>query len=156
MNMTIAIYLKNKARQSLISRGFTPPDVDLYDSAVSMLQGIWPYKWEEMWDYYYSFISDEKYNSAYRDGDELIFFKSAYRQPSLNRSMCLVGLATQPNISVTHEGVCMKDFTFAIFHEIAHIFYETRDEIICNSFALLYNNLLWATPAARKEPLCQA
>lgn len=39
-------------------------------------------------------------------------------------------------------------------NEIAHILYETRDEVTCNSFALLYNNLLWTPrvpPTAEKE-----
>lgn len=41
------------------------------------------------------------------------------------------------------EGLSYKDFTFTVYHEMAHIIYDTKDEVVANSFALLYNNKLW-------------
>jgi hypothetical protein len=155
MNMTTAIYLRNKVRQSLSERGLDIPDVDVYNTALGMLQGIWPLSWPSMLEYYTKCVADEKYTSAYVDeSGELLYHHQVYRQPSINKDMCLLGLATEPAVSVTFEGCGMREFTFSIFHEIAHIFYKTRNEVTCNSFALLYNNLLWATPAARKGQSC--
>jgi hypothetical protein len=154
MNQLTAIYLARKVKQSLAKIGMYVPEVDVYDSALDMMQGIWPTKWEEMLKYYKEYVSKGEYVAAYSDEDgELKYHKQVYHQPSLNNQMCLLGLATNP-VSVTHEGCGMMDFTFTVFHEIAHILYETRDEVTCNSFALLYNNLLWASqvsPTAEKE-----
>lgn len=154
MNQQTAIYLARKAKRSLAKIGMYIPEVTVYNSALDMMQGILPDKWEEMLKYYKEYTSEEEYVAAYSDEDgELKYHKQVYRQASLNNEMCLLGLATNP-VSVTHEGCGMMDFTFTVFHEIAHILYNTRDEIVCNSFALLYNNLLWATPSARKERPC--
>lgn len=154
MNQQTAVYLAKKAKRSLAKIGMYIPEVTVYNSGLEMMQGIWPDEWEKMLRYYKQYTSDEDYIAAYSDEDgELKYHKQVYRQPSLNNQMCLLGLATNP-VSVTHEGCSMMDFTFTVFHEIAHILYNTRDEVTCNSFALLYNNLLWATPAARKDLSC--
>lgn len=143
MNQLTAIYLAEKAKQSLSKIGMYIPDVTVYDSALDMMMGIWPTEWEKMLKYYKEYIANSDYVAAYTNEDgELRYHKQVYRQPSLNGNICLLGLATNP-VSVTYEGCGMKDFTFTVFHEIAHILYETRDEVTCNSFALLYNNLLW-------------
>jgi hypothetical protein len=143
VNTQTAIYLAEKAKQSLAKIGMYIPEVTVYNSGLDMMQGIWPTKWEEMLKSYKEYTSDEKYIAASLDEDgELRYHKQVYCQPSLNNQMCLLGLATNP-VSVTYEGCGMMDFTFTVFHEIAHILYETRDEVTCNSFALLYNNLLW-------------
>lgn len=91
-------------------------------------------------------MSQTKYVSASKSGSGYRFYKNTYQQPSLQgiTTMKLFGLATRPEISVTYEGQSIRDFTFTVFHEIAHIFYNTLDETVANSFAVLYNNILWS------------
>lgn len=155
MNHFTAEHLVIKVRESLTSRGLESPRVSIYETGLAMAQGIWPDEWEKILKYYKEYCEKADYIAAYVDEDgELKYHKQVYRQPSLNYEMCLLGLATTPRVSVTYEGCGMRDFTFTVFHEIAHILYETRDEVTCNSFALLYNNLLWTpriSPTAEKE-----
>lgn len=107
-----------------------------------MLQFIWPDTYINQIKYYESYMSKPNYVAA---SNNFTFYKNTYLQPSLAgiSTMRIFGLATEPKVSVTYEGQSMKDFTFTVFHEIAHIFYDTLDEVVANSFAVLYNNSLW-------------
>lgn len=147
MKSTTANFLTKKCIESI---KFYKPQIKIFDTALDMLKFHWPDNYIGQIKYYESYMSKSNYvsNSHLLDGSHK-FYKNVYTQPSLQgiSRMKLFGLATQPEISVTHEGQSMRDFTFTIFHEIGHIYYDTLNEEVANLFAVLYNKILWEPKA---------
>lgn len=139
MSRKTATYLCRKALKSI--QNLDPPSIYLFDTALEMFKHVWPDDYNDKINYYSQYIKSNKYQSASRGGS---YYKDYYNQPSMRGKSNVFGLATRPCISVTTEGQPYKEFTFTIFHEVAHIIYDTQDEIVANSFALLYNERLWS------------
>jgi hypothetical protein len=124
------------------NRGIKVPDVIIYDTCEDMMVGTFPGRWQEVWKEYKAYIEGD----YYKDSSSKRTYKAAYSPPSAKPNIGILGLGTRPKVSACIEGHSMWDFTYTVLHEMAHVYYDTRNECVCDSFALLYNNLFW-TPA---------
>lgn len=143
LNRKTAVHLVNKCLNTV---KFTEQKtIYLFDTALEMYQWIWPDCYLEKIKYYESVIGSTKYVKSLSASNGSRYYKNTFEQPSLAgiTQFKTFGFATKPIICATYEGQSYMDFTFTVFHEIGHNFYNTGDEIVANSFAKLYNIKMW-------------
>lgn len=141
MSKKIFTHLSEKCYRSLPA-SFKAPKVYLFETSLGMFKYWYPKSYRSVLMKMADHIATPGYASACKNGG---YYQNIYDQPSIKHfTKCRIfGLATRPHVSITTEGLSYRDFTFTVYHEMAHIIYDTKDEVVANSFALLYNNKLW-------------